>query len=277
MKNMKRAFAVFAITMSGSYAAADSLGTIMAIESLSGHISGIHASSDNPEPGACDWAKARSACTNMTDSFAFQGCSIAKGKIILLGGFDEAFSGTSADSCKLPLENGETVTHTSKGISATFASGESLAIDTLAGKAYDGTEIPATGIVSTKANDMISAAVNGVHSVFKDHEGTVKEESFALTTAPIQMAGKHGDGSFAINEGAVRVFHQLDKYTSDVTIEKLAWSDKACCHPVSGKLSEVMSGSQTGTRSLVFTATCGNATYTGTDGTAKDISLPACK
>lgn len=277
MKNMRRALAVFAVIMSGSYAAADSLGTIMAIESLSGHITDIRAASDNPEPGACDWSKARSACTNMTDSFTFQGCSIARGKIVLLGGFDEAFSGTNADTCKLPLENGATVTHTSKGVSATFASGEALTIDTLAGKAYDGTEIPATGIVSTMANDVTSATVNGIHSVFKDHDGTVKEESFALTTVPVQMSGKHGDGTFAISEGAVRVFHQLDKYTSDVTVEKLAWSDKACCHPVSGKLSEVMSGSKTGTRSLVFKSTCGNATYTDVDGTAKDISLPACK
>jgi hypothetical protein len=274
MKNFKHALAALALLTGGS-AFADTIGTLLTLEQLSAGVPHLQAGS--PQPGACDWAAAKSACTNMTDTYTLQGCSVAKGKIILLGGFDEAFSGTGADLCTNPLVNGETATRTSKGLSATFASGESLAFDTAGGTAYDGTVIPATGIVSALANDITSTSINGAHTIFKDKDGVAKEDDFAMSTAPVLMSGVMADGTFAITEGKLRVFHQIDKYNSDVTIDKLSWSDKACCHPVSGKLSEVQSGAKTGNRSLTFTAKCGTATLVDVDGSSSEVNLPACQ
>jgi len=270
------AFAVFAI---GNFAYASApISTVKMIEGLERGQAMMQTHDNAPGPvGACNLQGAQSQCVNAADSYSFNGCSIDSGKIIVSGSWDEAFTGPDANKCSMTLGDGDAVVRTSKGLTLTFQSGEALASDTLGGTAYDGTVIPATGVASALAAGVTTVTVNGAHLIYKDSTGIEREEAFVISTAPFHMQGQQTDGSLIINDGALRVFHQMDKHTSDVTLDKVAWSDKACCHPVSGTITEVMSGSQTGTRTATFTSTCGAVQVVDVDGSSSTYNLPACQ
>src|SRR5665213_627158 len=175
MKHKLLKLSLLALITSGASTFADPASTLMFVDSL-GRISHFAQPQDGapaPAPGTCDWNASRSACTNSTDSFTFNGCSVDQGKVILTGTFDEAFTGTGSNTCQYPLANGETVSHTSKGLTATFAAGETATTDTLGGTAYDGTVIPATGSTVVHMNDISTVTVNGSHMITKGKDGVM--------------------------------------------------------------------------------------------------------
>jgi len=226
---------------------------------------------------ACDMGSAKGVCANKSQSYSFSGCTIDEGKATLTGGWDEVFAGPGADQCATPLVDGQSVVRTSKGLTVTMASGEVIQADTLAGKAYDGTEISDKGLEVSQVGQVENFKLNGAHVIYKDKSGNVSKEVFALSTAPVLRSGVQADGTLVIPSGSVRVFDQLEKYTSDISAKDIAWSDKACCHPVSGSITEVMSGAKTGTRTLTFTSQCGVAHLVDQGGAQSDVNMPACQ
>jgi hypothetical protein len=281
MKHRIMKLAAFALFATGtSVYAADPSATLNVIDGLAHAQIMMHAQNSVQPPGpigACNLQGSQGQCVNASDSYSFNGCSFDNGKIFVTGSWDEVFTGPDANKCSMTLGDGDAVVRTSKGLTLAFQSGESVATDTLGGTAYDGTVIPATGVASALAAGVTTIAVNGAHLIYKDSTGNQKEEAFVVSTTPIHMQGQQADGSLVITDGALRVYHQMDKHISDVTLQQIAFSDKTCCHPVSGSITEVMSGSQTGTRSATFTSTCGAVQVVDTDGSTATYNLPSCQ
>lgn len=225
---------------------------------------------------ACDMAAARSACTNMSVSYTFNGCSIKDGAATLLGGWDESYAGTGADVCALPMSDGGVITRTSKGLTITAKTGESMSVDTIAGTAWDGTRISDKGVEVKQEANVQTVTVYGAHGIAKDNSGNVAKEVYAMSSTPVAISGAQKDGSLVIAGGAIRVFDQIEKYNSDITVDKVAFSDKACCHAVSGTITEVRSGAKTGTRTAAFTDKCGVVNLTDENGSVSEVTLPAC-
>jgi hypothetical protein len=277
MKNRILSLSAMALLFGGASSFADTVTTLIAVETLATSSTLILPTDTAPAPvpRTCG-SSARSVCTNSTDSYSFAGCSTNNGKMILNGSFDEVFTGLNASNCTSPLINGESMTRSFKGLTATYASGQSVTGDTYGGVAYDGTIIPSIGLSSSRANGILTVTNHGYHLVVKGADGSVSGEAYAISSAPVEITGQSGDGSLVINDGSSRIYHQLEKYTSDVNTSKVAWSDATCCHPVSGSITEVMSGSKTGTNALTFSSICGTARIVRANGTTALVSLPAC-
>jgi hypothetical protein len=274
---MKRIYMSLAVLVfSGAFAAhADPDASVMVIDHIDQFINPVLRAADDPK--ACDLDAAKSICTNKSMTYTFKGCSIDNGKFTLSGSWDETYDGVGAEACTSPLMNGETQTRTSSGLTFTAVTGESLFFDTLGGTAYDGTVISNKGVSVSQDKDVKSISADGVHMLYKDKAGNVQKEGYAMSTAPALVSGSKDDGSFLVQSGSVRVFDQLDKATADISVNQVAWSDKACCHPVSGTIQQVWSGSKTGARTLTFTSTCGTVNVVDQDGNASTVTLPACQ
>lgn len=85
-------------------------------------------------------------------------------------------------------------------------------------------------------------------------------------------AGKNKE----ILSGSVSVQHNLAEFMGTTNIlEKLTFSED-CCHPTSGKVETVFSGSKSGSQTLEFTSSCGIANLIAADGSSASILLRHC-
>jgi hypothetical protein len=94
------------------------------------------------------------------------------------------------------------------------------------------------------------------------------------TLAPISISGSLSRATRLINGGQLQVNHNVTGFTSTITPNNLRWSN-SCCHPTSGSLSIVFSGSRTGSASVVFNG-CGTAVVND-GGQESNIELSYCE
>jgi hypothetical protein len=87
-----------------------------------------------------------------------------------------------------------------------------------------------------------------------------------------------GDGTGRVVSGTVTVQHNLARYTADVTLDKVAYGDSACCFPTGGSVSsKIVNGAHVGqSETLSFGPGCGDATLKTSGGVTESITLTHC-
>jgi len=226
---------------------------------------------------ACTYSSARGTCSSSAETLNWGGCTVDKGLAVLTGSVTETFSGTSSSSCVVPVVSGETVVRTSSGTTLTVASGATIKVDTNGGTAWDGTVIPSTGSSVTNSSGTRTIAVGGTHRQLTGPKGTILFDHFLKTTTPLTVTGTRAAGTRVITGGVMSLYHNRAKYTASTTFQNVAWTDSTCCYPTSGSLSTTFTGSLTGSTSMTFSSTCGEATHVDTSGVSTTVTLNQCQ
>ncbi len=211
-------------------------------------------------------------CVGNTATVAWAGCTIDGGRATLSGGWTEVFS---AGGCVRPLGNGLSVTRTTTGETLTHANGATRTTDTNGGTAWDGTVIPSSGVTTSRTGVTRTIVINGVHKLKKGPKGTTWFDHF-ITSTGMTVTGARSTNNRAIS-GTLTLYHNRAKFTAVNTFNAVTYGDSTCCYPTSGNISSNhTAGSKSGTSTLTFTNTCGDANFVDTDGTASTVTLDQC-
>jgi hypothetical protein len=226
----------------------------------------------NPQ-AACTFSAARSTCSSNVSTINWNGCSV--GAATLTGGWTESWSSCANGATPGALASGANVTRTAaSGQILTLASGATLTTSTTAHSAYDGTSIPGTGIQVSNTSGTRTVVINGMRKVLVGPRGrTVFDHS--ITSSGLTVTGTRAGGNRVVS-GNSTTFHNLAQYKAVHTFNNVTWGSSTCCYPTSGTITSVLTGSLSGTISLAFAATCGSATFTGTDSTTSTVTLSQC-
>jgi hypothetical protein len=225
---------------------------------------------------ACAFSIARSACSSNVDTITWGGCTV--GFATLSGGWTETWSGGfCADGTKPGLlTSGNSVTRTSSSQVLTLPSGATLTTDTNAHNDYDGTSIGSGVTVSNTAGTR-TVTIAGLHKVMVGPHGrTWFDHSFKSGGGGLSVVGTRAAGTRVVT-GTSTLYHNLAKYTAVHTFNSVTWGSASCCYPTSGSISTSLTGTgRSGSVSLAFSSTCGQATFTDTDSTTSMITLNQC-
>ncbi|MBK7843329.1 MAG: hypothetical protein IPJ71_06475 [Bdellovibrionales bacterium] len=224
---------------------------------------------------ACTFSAARSTCSSNVSTISWGGCTI--GTVTLTGGWSEAWSAGFCSDGSQPtaLTNGTSVTRTSpSGQVLTFASGATLTTDTVAHTTYDGTSIPGTGITISNSGGTRTVVINGLHKVLVGPRGRTWF-NHTLTSSGLTVTGTRSGGNRVVSGTSVH-YHNLAEYKATHTFTTVTWRASTCCYPTSGSVSSTLEGSRSGTVSLSFTTTCGEANFTDTDASVSSVTLSQC-
>jgi hypothetical protein len=223
---------------------------------------------------SCDYTFLRK-CSGNTGTVVWGGCSV--GSAEMGGGWTESFS--SSTCCSDFLHNCS-VTRTSDSSVITIASGANVTTSTSAHTTYDGTSLPGTGtqvsIAGTAWTATRTITLNGLRRILKGPLGTTWFDHSLVTTTPVQVTGSRSTGDRTVQQGVIKLFHNRALYTAISTFDptdKVIWGTPSCCYPTAGKITTTLSGSLTGTMTLEFSSTCGQATLTGTDGSTSTVTM----
>ncbi len=151
---------------------------------------------------------------------------------------------------------GGIVTHTSEAQS-----------DYKVGPAYGG------GGTVTKTAAGWDLSVAGRHSSFSFKNREIFNVS-VRTIQPLNISGGLGRSNRHISNGQLEVNHNLAKFTAVFTANNLQWTS-SCCHPTSGSLGVVYSGSKSGSATVTFNG-CGAASV-DQGGQQQSIELSYCE
>jgi hypothetical protein len=113
----------------------------------------------------------------------------------------------------------------------------------------------------------------GKHKVLSFKEKTLYDVS-TRTVTPLVITGSLARASRNINAGELQVNHNKAAFSALFSPQNLQWSN-SCCHPISGSLNVVWSGTKTGTATVSFQG-CGQA-QVNENGQTKDIELSYCE
>lgn len=246
---------------------------------------------------ACDYATARSSCSNLQTTIDWNGCTLSHttstgtSSATLSGIITETYSGFGAASC-LQTGNGSNVTRTISATSPwvlTFASGATLTRDMDPGTAFDDTTFPSasTGTSITRHETGTSNGLNcdvssrcyqieanGLHTTFKGPKGRTWFEHILTSDVSFTGSRENNDRTMA---GTATVWHELSQYKAVNTFNNVLWGSSSCCYPTSGTISTTLTGSLSDTLTMTFSATCGEASLTsGSNSTPTPIYLTQC-
>lgn len=230
----------------------------------------------HPLATTCTFATTRGACVTNADTVAWGGCTVDSGAVTLTGGWNEAFSGTGAASCTVPVASGGSVTRTSSASTMTLTGGATMVSDTAGGTAWDGTVIPSTGTTVSNTAGTRTITVNGMHKIGKGPRGRTLFDHYITTPTPLTVTGLRSTSNRAITGGTMKVYHQLLRYTAAISFSGVQWTSSTCCYPTTGSISTTLSGSLTGTTSMTFTSACGSSTYVDNAGSSSTVTLNQC-
>lgn len=228
----------------------------------------------------CSLATARSSCAGAssdTITVNWNGCTILAGKITLTGGWTNTYNSagtcTTAQSAALP--SGGSVTRTTDSYVVTFRLGAYLTTDTTAHSAWDGSSIPATGVVTTNSSGTRTVVINGLHRVLRGPRGT-KWFDHSITSSGMTITGTRAAGTRTVS-GSMTLYHNLARYTATSTFNSVQWGSSSCCYPTSGSISTTLTGAVSGTTTLTYSSTCGTATFVDTSGSLSSLELSYCQ
>lgn len=224
---------------------------------------------------ACTFTAARSTCSGNVSTITWGGCSI--GTATMTGGWTETWSAGFCANGASPgaLTNGTSVTRTSASDVLTFASGAKITTSTTAHSAYDGTSIPGTGVTVSNAGGTRTIVINGIHKIMTGPLGRSWFDH-SITSTGLTVTGTRAGGNRVVS-GTSTLFHNLAQYKAAHTFNNVTWGSSSCCYPTSGSISSTLSGSRTGSISLAFSTTCGQATFTDADSSASTVTLTQCQ
>lgn len=204
----------------------------------------------------------------------WKGCSI--GSTRLSGIWKETWS--DANDCRYAfLSNGHHVTRVTEGTGSrlVFSDRSTIRTTTAAHKTWDDVSIPATGLKVTMSAGSRTVTIDGIRRLMIGPGGRLWFDHSIKTLAPLTVTGNKATANLLIG-GSMRVHHNLAKYNSELTLNNLSWTIAQCCHPTSGSISALVSGSISGNSTLTFSAPCGTASFTARDGSTTPVVLKQC-
>jgi len=226
---------------------------------------------------ACLFSTARSTCTSNVDTITWGGCTI--GTASLTGTWTETWSaGFCANGAKPgALTSGNSVTRvTTSDQVLTLASGATVTTNTTAHTAWDGTSIPGTGVTTTMSGATRTIMINGLKRTMVGPKGRTWYNHSILTPNPgLSVTGTRAGANRVVN-GTLTLFHNIARYKADHTFNAVTWGSSSCCYPTSGSITTNLTGSKTGSVTLGFTSTCGQATFTDTTAASSTVTLTQC-
>jgi hypothetical protein len=228
----------------------------------------------------CSYNSARGACSSSAVSTVnWNGCALSVGNgysVTFNGGWTNTYdaAGTCTTSQSGPLPTGHSVTRTTSSFIARIPGGTTVTVDTLAHKNYLGTNIPATGVVTSTSGTTRTITVNGAHRVLRSAKGTPWFDH-SLTSTAITVTGTRATQDRTVN-GAITLYHNLAKFTATSTFNNVTWGSNTCCYPTSGSVSTTFTGTTTGTTTMTYGG-CGTATFVDTKGATSTQSLKLCE
>jgi hypothetical protein len=119
-------------------------------------------------------------------------------------------------------------------------------------------------------------AINGSHiSGTVDLDGvTAKVWDHTVTSSGLTLTSSGGN---RVVSGSVTVQHNIIHALSTTTFNDVTYGDSSCCFPTSGSVSTSYSKGLVGkTESMEFSSTCGETTFTDTEGKSASFTLTQC-
>lgn len=247
----------------------------------------------------CNYATARSACTNLQTTVDWNGCTLSNtsssgtNSATLTGVITETYSGFGAASCLLTGDESNVkrlISNTNPWV-LTFANNATLTRDMDPGTAFDGTTYSSasegtsiTRVESGTSNGLncgnlsstrcYQIIVNGLHTTFKGPRGRTWFEH--ILTSDVTFTGSKSNNNRTM-AGSTSVWHELAQYKAVNTFNNVTWGNSTCCYPTSGSISTILTGSKTGSLTMTFSATCGEASfYNSSDESTTTIQLTQC-
>ncbi len=211
----------------------------------------------------------------------FDGCSGWRGD-------DFSFTGTiiltfdATTTCDEWVNGGSlptsgSVTRTTEGLVRKNPNGSSVTSDSKSHTNYNGETVTGGVKTSFQADGTRSIEILGTHRVRVSPKGRTVFDHSIRTASPLTVAGTLAARNRRATSGAVKVDHNLAKFTSIATMTGLEW-DSTCCHPIGGEISIERSGSRSGTVTVDFASgTCGQVQVTKSGGEAETVQLSACE
>jgi hypothetical protein len=151
-----------------------------------------------------------------------------------------------------------------------------------AGSGWDATVMPAPsngGVQGTCATGGCTAGrtivINGSHLTGTVDGVTVWDHTVSTDAAGLTVTGS---GRSRVVSGTVIVQHNIIKVTATSKFDNVGYAEPLCCFPTTGSVTTTFSkGSDVGkSESISFSAICGEATLTKTDGTKEALTLQHC-
>lgn len=241
----------------------------------------------------CSFAAARSSCSSATITVDWAACTLGTSTATLSGVITEKFSSFGAASCQLNGNGSQLdrMVSESSPRTITFATGAKIISDMSPGTAWDGTTFPTAGSTSviryetgtsnglacatgTLGTPCYNIIVRGNQTVMTGPRG--RKWFDHIVTANLTAKGRKATNDLFV-VGTTAVWHQVSEYKAVHTFGSVTWGSSSCCFPTAGSVSSAFTGSISGNATTVFSSTCGQASFTGTDSVTKTITLTQCQ
>ncbi len=123
-----------------------------------------------------------------------------------------------------------------------------------------------------------TATISGIEyfatKTIGDQTQTVWDQTVS-TTSPLVIAGT--GATRTLSSGTTLVQNNRLLFSASVMVQTaLVFSDTTCCFPTSGVLATSFTGTQSGSETLTFSSSCGNATYVDSTGKSSTLALTHC-
>lgn len=280
-----------------SYAVESALGDLQSQTTTlvtAGFDSPVHTESVKTR-AACSYASARGTCASTSRTVNWGDCTLSTGSgltFTVKGTITENYSGFGAAVCLMTGDGSSLTRRVSSDNPRVITSslGGTLTSTMTPDTAWDGTTFSSasTGTVITRLQTGSSngltcgnldttacyhVVVNGVQNVRRGPRGRKMFDH--IITSDLTVQGRRTDEDMTVT-GTSSVWHQLLKYKAVNTFNNVVYGDEDCCFPTSGSISTVFTGSVSGSGSMSFSATCGQAQFTDTTGETKTVTLTQC-
>lgn len=202
-----------------------------------------------------------------TKTASYSSCSVGSRGFLLSGAVTLTYSN---NSCSLGV--GENVVRT---FDHTLSGPHGGAVQTTSALRtnYRGTQLGGGGRLSHTASTTWEMELLGKHKIGTRNGRTLFDIS-AQTTSPLVIDGALSRSGRTISAGSIEVSHNLAQFSAVYAVtQPLVWNS-TCCHPVSGALSAIYSGSISGQGTITFSG-CGSPQLSK-DGRTRTLSIGYC-
>lgn len=230
----------------------------------------ITAGSLNPIPTNRCMAVHDQLCSNKARMITYQGCEFGgRSHISLWGAHSTTYT---QDACRISDANDRvhnqyflTFVNTRNGYRATADTAQALD--------YRGQEIGGGEVVVKRSPGVRYEILGKHHRVIHRNAATLRDIS-QRTLIPIEFTNHRGRIDREIVAGSIETSHNLARYTSLTSYDRVQWNEN-CCYPVGGRISFEFSGTVNFKAQVQFKS-CGQATIQARSQSA-DIELKACQ
>ena len=217
---------------------------------------------------------------NKTVTSDFSGCTAGRSDEFSLRG-QVSLSFDSASTCDTwlagsGLPTSGFVTRTTSNFQRTNPNGSVVTVTSASHTNYAGTTLGG-GVTTTFGVGSRTVTIAGLRRVRTSADGASVFDHSVTTTTPIVITGTRSSGNRTVQSGAIRVDHNLARFSSATSISGLSWNT-SCCHPIAGTLSFSLLGSSSGSITVDYaTGSCGEANISRNGTFLARVDLPSCE